>query len=94
MGVSGRVSRDVHSRGRTFLASQQLAHAPEGERPKKWYHMPVVNKSDQVRSEVQCRREKDKGEIAAYLNWVRSPEGQKIVKDVGYYPLPENLQEK
>ena len=36
----------------------------------------------------------DKGEIAAYLNWIRSAEGQKIVKDVGYYPLPENLQEK
>jgi phosphate transport system substrate-binding protein len=38
--------------------------------------------------------EKDKGEIAAYLNWVRSEEGQKIVKEVGYYPLPENLREK
>lgn len=38
--------------------------------------------------------EKDKGEIAAYLKWIRSAEGQKIVKDVGYYPLPENLQEK
>ena len=38
--------------------------------------------------------EKDKGEIAAYLNWIRSDEGQKIVKDVGYFPLPENLKEK
>ena len=38
--------------------------------------------------------EKDKGEIAAYLNWIRSAEGQKVVKDVGYYPLPEKLQEK
>ena len=36
----------------------------------------------------------DKGEIAAYLNWIRSEEGQKIVKDVGYYPLPANLQQK
>jgi phosphate transport system substrate-binding protein len=36
----------------------------------------------------------DKGEIAGYLNWIRSDEGQKIVKDVGYYPLPENLREK
>jgi len=34
----------------------------------------------------------DKGEIAAYLNWIRSDEGQKIVKDVGYYPLPKNLR--
>lgn len=36
--------------------------------------------------------DKDKGEIAAYLKWIRSPEGQKIVKDVGYYPLPANAQ--
>jgi phosphate transport system substrate-binding protein len=36
----------------------------------------------------------DKGEISAYLNWIRSDEGQKIVKDVGYYPLPANLREK
>jgi len=38
--------------------------------------------------------DKDKGEIAAYLAWIRSPEGQKIVKDVGYYPLPEHASEK
>jgi phosphate transport system substrate-binding protein len=38
--------------------------------------------------------DKDKGEITAYLNWIRSDEGQKIVKEVGYYPLPENLREK
>jgi phosphate transport system substrate-binding protein len=36
----------------------------------------------------------DKGEIAAYLNWIRSDEGQKLVKDVGYFPLPANLREK
>ncbi|HMB95120.1 MAG TPA: substrate-binding domain-containing protein, partial [Tepidisphaeraceae bacterium] len=34
----------------------------------------------------------DKGEIGAYLNWIRSDDGQKIVKDVGYYPLPKNLR--
>lgn len=38
--------------------------------------------------------DKDKGEIASYLAWVRSAAGQKVVKDVGYYPLPEHLQEK
>lgn len=38
--------------------------------------------------------EKDKGEIAAFLNWVRSEAGQAVVKDVGYYPLPANLREK
>ena len=32
----------------------------------------------------------DKGETGAYLNWIRSDDGQKIVKDVGYYPLPKN----
>jgi phosphate transport system substrate-binding protein len=36
----------------------------------------------------------DKGEIASYLNWLRSDEGQKVVKDVGYFPLPERLREK
>jgi phosphate transport system substrate-binding protein len=35
----------------------------------------------------------DKGEIAAYLNWIRSEEGQKVVKDIGYYPLPKTLRE-
>ena len=34
----------------------------------------------------------DKGQIAAYLNWIRSDEGQKYVKDIGYYPLPKNLR--
>ena len=36
----------------------------------------------------------DKGEIAAYLNWIRSDAGQAVVKDVGYFPLPANLREK
>src|SRR5262249_4537423 len=31
--------------------------------------------------------EKDKGEIAEYLKWIRSDEGQKIVKEKDYYPL-------
>ncbi len=35
---------------------------------------------------------KDKGEIAAYLNWIRSDSGQKYVKEIGYYPLPKNLR--
>lgn len=35
----------------------------------------------------------DKGEIGKYLNWMRSDDGQKLVKDVGYYPLPKNLRE-
>jgi phosphate transport system substrate-binding protein len=34
----------------------------------------------------------DKGEIGAYLNWIRSDDGQKTVKDVGYFPLPKNLR--
>lgn len=35
----------------------------------------------------------DKGEAAAYLRWIRSEDGQKVVKDVGYFPLPKNLRE-
>ncbi len=34
----------------------------------------------------------DKGEIAAYLNWIRSDEGQAIVQDVGYFPLPQSAR--
>jgi phosphate transport system substrate-binding protein len=34
----------------------------------------------------------DKGEIAAYLKWIRSDDGQKYVKDIGYYPLPKNFR--
>ena len=35
----------------------------------------------------------DKGEVAAYLNWIRSEDGQKVVKDIGYFPLPKHLRE-
>jgi len=35
----------------------------------------------------------DKGEIQKYLSWIRGEEGQKLVKDVGYYPLPKNLRD-
>lgn len=34
----------------------------------------------------------DKGEVASYLTWIRSDAGQKVVMDVGYYPLPANLR--
>lgn len=36
----------------------------------------------------------DKGEIAAYLNWIRSDGGQDLVKEIGYFPLPTHLREK
>ncbi len=32
----------------------------------------------------------DKGEIADYLKWIRSDEGQAVVKEIGYFPLPKN----
>jgi phosphate transport system substrate-binding protein len=35
----------------------------------------------------------DKGEVAAYLSWIRGAEGQKLVKEVGYYPLPDKLRQ-
>lgn len=34
----------------------------------------------------------DRGELAAYLGWIRSDEGQSVVKEVGYYPLPQALR--
>lgn len=36
----------------------------------------------------------DKGETAAFLKWIRSDEGQQLVKEVGYYPLPQDLRGK
>ena len=36
----------------------------------------------------------DKGEMADYLTWIRSDDGQKVVKDVGYFPLPATLRAK
>lgn len=35
----------------------------------------------------------DKGEVAAYLNWIRSDAGQKVVKDIGYFPLPKQFRQ-
>jgi phosphate transport system substrate-binding protein len=35
----------------------------------------------------------DKGAVSAFLTWLRSDEGQAVVKDVGYFPLPKRLRE-
>jgi phosphate transport system substrate-binding protein len=35
----------------------------------------------------------DKDEIAAYIKWMRSNEGQNYVKEIGYFPLPEKLRQ-
>ncbi|HEY6168753.1 MAG TPA: phosphate ABC transporter substrate-binding protein [Verrucomicrobiae bacterium] len=35
----------------------------------------------------------DKGDVAKYVGWIRGDDGQKVVKDVGYFPLPKNLRE-
>lgn len=35
----------------------------------------------------------DKNEIAAYLNWIRGNEGQAVVKEIGYYPLPDRQRQ-
>jgi phosphate transport system substrate-binding protein len=34
----------------------------------------------------------DKGDVKKYLTWIRSEEGQALVKDVGYFPLPPKLR--
>jgi phosphate transport system substrate-binding protein len=34
----------------------------------------------------------DKGDVKKYLTWIRSDEGQALVKNVGYFPLPEKLR--
>jgi len=35
---------------------------------------------------------KDNGAVAAYITWCLSDEGQAVVKDVGYFPLPKNMR--
>jgi phosphate transport system substrate-binding protein len=34
----------------------------------------------------------DSGAVADYITWCLSDEGQAVVKDVGYFPLPKNLR--
>lgn len=34
----------------------------------------------------------DKGDINKYVRWMRSDEGQKVVKEIGYFPLPEKFR--
>ena len=36
----------------------------------------------------------DTGATHDYLEWIRTDEGQAIVKDIGYYPLPEEMRVK
>jgi phosphate transport system substrate-binding protein len=36
----------------------------------------------------------EQGGVANFLNWIRSDEGQAVVKEVGYYPLPARLRQK
>jgi len=43
---------------------------------------------------IYVNPEIDKGDIADYLAWIRSDDGQKVVKEVGYFPLPKYLREK
>jgi phosphate transport system substrate-binding protein len=34
----------------------------------------------------------DKGAVAAFIAWCLSDEGQAVVKEVGYFPLPKNMR--
>jgi phosphate transport system substrate-binding protein len=40
---------------------------------------------------IYVNPELDEGETAAYLAWILSDEGQAIVQEVGYFPLPERV---
>jgi len=35
----------------------------------------------------------DKDAVSDFMSWIRSDEGQGVVKDVGYFPLPNHLRE-
>jgi phosphate transport system substrate-binding protein len=34
-------------------------------------------------------RNRPTGKLKRYINWILSPDGQKVVEEVGYFPLPE-----
>ena len=36
----------------------------------------------------------EKDEVKSFVDWMRSDDGQRVVKDVGYFPLPEHLRKK
>ena len=36
----------------------------------------------------------DRGEVGAFIDWIRSDEGQKIARETGCHPLPPNWREK
>jgi phosphate transport system substrate-binding protein len=36
----------------------------------------------------------ERGALAEYLRWIRSNEGQAVVKDIGYFPLPPQFRAK
>lgn len=43
---------------------------------------------------VYLNPELEKGETGAYVTWMRGDEGQKLVAEIGYYPLPVHLRKK
>jgi phosphate transport system substrate-binding protein len=95
------VSRDKNAIG---YGGAAYGHGAKALKIKKAADAPAIepNEENVVSGKYPISRflynylnpDKDKGEIAAYLNWVRSAEGQKVVKDVGYYPLPDSLMQK
>ncbi len=93
------VSRDKNGIG---YGGAAYGHGAKALKIKKTADSPAIEPTDEnvISGKYPIWRylynylnpEKDKGEISAYLTWIRSPDGQKIVKDVGYYPLPANTQ--
>lgn len=95
------VSRDKNGIG---YGGAAYGHGAKALKIKKTADSPAIEPTDEnvISGKYPIWRylynylnpDKDKGEIAAYLAWIRSPDGQKVVKDVGYYPLPEHANEK
>ena len=40
-------------------------------------------------SSTSTRRAQPTGAAKKFIDWVKSPEGQKVIEQVGYYPLPK-----
>lgn len=41
---------------------------------------------------IYVSKDNDKNEISTFINWIRSNDGQTLVKSVGYYPIPNTLR--
>ena len=97
VGITSEVRRNPNSIGYDGLGYVDTAHektiavAKDADSP---YVLPTVengaNGSYPIsRALYMYTAGQPSGDIATYLDWIRGPEGQRIVAELGFVPLPE-----